>query len=127
MARIRASLSGSGGGGGDFYALLSTPDEFFTYLGAVTQTYTLQQLPKLIIYHATGGGTGTSVLIFVDPQTQAGLKYETINTSPYLKDPVATDQTSSSAVGPINISASSVSMKAWSSGSNPRQEMLVYY
>ena len=65
--------------------------------------------------------------MFVDPKTQTGFMYETINATPWLKDPVVTDQTSSSAVGPVNISASSVTMKAWSSGSNPRQEMLVYY
>lgn len=117
----------SQGGGENFDFLFSAPDEFKTYLGAVTQTYTLQKLPKLIIYHATGGGTSKSALMFVDPKTQTGLLYETVNATPYLKDPVVTDQTASGTVGPISISENSVQMKAYDSGSNPRQEMLIYY
>ena len=119
------------GGGENFDFLFSVPDDdkivFKKYLGATTQTYTLQKLPKLIIYHATGGGDGKSVMLFVNPKTQTGLLYETTNSTPYLQEPVVTDQTASSAVGPINISANSVQMKAYDSGANPRQEMLIYY
>lgn len=124
--RVRAT-NASGGGGGGFDFLFSAPDEFKIYLGATTQTYTLQKLPKLLIYHATGGSDGKSAMMFVDPKTQTGLLYETVNANPYLKDPVVTDQTASGAVGPVSISASSVQMKAYDSGANPRQELLIYY